>query len=364
MRSGADEAAPYTAVIVYLATAAHRYTPLIFLETIGRPLNARFRILDYTRASRVPALPPATYIFADLERLDSGQTAQACRLWETLSRDGRSRLLNDPARALRRFDLLHALHAAGLNPFDVFRIAEDRRPSRFPVFIRGEADHDGAIGGLLDTRSALEAAIADLVARGGTIAGKLIVEFVDVRDRDGFYHKYSAFRVGPRIVASDLDFSRDWVAKPAAPESTHAAHYAAQEDYVRTNPHATALMAIFERARIDYGRIDYAIKDGRICVFEINTNPTILEARWTDPAWGSARRDFARSLVEALQAIDDVPGAGPKLALGESLRAAAAPCPYRVRLLLRDLLHGAGLAALEAPLVRTIRRLRGAPRKH
>ncbi len=351
-------------MIVYLTTTAHRYTPLIFLETVGHALNDRFRILDYDGAFRMQALAPATYIFADLERLDADTMARARGLWTALSRDGRSRLLNDPARALRRFDLLHALHEEGLNPFGAFRVAQDARPSRFPVFLRGEADHDGAIGGLLDSPGALDAAIAALARSGAALADKLIVEFVDVRDGDGFYHKYSAFRVGTRIVAGDLDFSRDWVAKPEAPESPVAAHYAAQEDYVRSNPHAGALMAIFERARIDYGRIDYALKDGRICTFEINTNPTILEAHWTDPSWGAARRDFAAALADALLAIDDVPGAGPAYRLRESLRAASTPAPYRGRLLARDLLHGLGLAALERPLVRAIRRLRGSPRKH
>jgi hypothetical protein len=351
-------------MIVYLATAAHRYTPLVFLETVGHALNARVSILDYERAFAIEGAPPATYIFSDLERLDGAATAQAVRLWQRLAAGGRARLLNDPARVLRRFELLRALHNSGVNPFDVYRLTEARRPARYPVFLRGESDHDGAIGGLLDSPAALDTAVAELIARGGARAGTLAVEFVDVADGAGFYHKYSAFRVGDRIVASDLDFSRNWVAKPAAPESENPAHYTAQDDYVRANPHATALMAIFKRAEIDYGRIDYAMKDGRICVFEINTNPTILEARWHDPAWVSARRYFAAELADALRALDDVPGRGPRLGLRASLKAARAPGTYRTRLMIRDVLQGLGLIALERPLVRAIRRLRGSPAKH
>jgi hypothetical protein len=348
-------------VIVYLSTAAHRYTLLAFLETVGHALNARVRIVDYERAFAIQGAPPATYIFSDLERLDAAATAQAVRLWQRLAAGGRARLLNDPARVLRRFDLLRALYDSELNPFDVYRLTEPRRPARYPVFLRGEADHDGAISGLLGSPDALDKAVAELVARGESLAGKLAVEFVDVGDRRGFYHKYSAFRVGDRIVASDLDFSRNWVAKPAVPESDDPAHYTAQHDYVRANPHAAALMAIFERAHIDYGRIDYAMKDDRIVVFEINTNPTILEARWHDPAWVSARRHFATELTAALRAIDDVPGRGPRFAMRGSLTTARAPGTYRTRLLLRDVLQGLGLIALERPLVRVIRRLRGSP---
>lgn len=350
-------------MIVYLTTAAHRYTPLIFLETVGRALNARFRIIDYERAVGLPHLPPATYIFADLERLDADTTERAGTMWNDLGRDGRSRRLNDPGRAMRRFDLLRMLHDAGLNPFDVYRLTEGRRPRRFPVFVRGESDHEGAITPLLASPAELDAAIADMTARGVAVDDKLIVEFVDVRDADGYYHKYSAFRVGPRIVASDLDFSRDWVAKPAAPETTRRGHFAAELDYVRTNPHRAQLMAIFERAQIDYGRIDYAIKDGRLCVFEINTNPTVLDARWNDPGWVAARRESAAALADALLAID-TPGSGPRLTLRASLRAFATPAPYRLRLLARDVLHGLGLATLEPPLVRAIRHVRGSPRKH
>jgi hypothetical protein len=35
-------------------------------------------------------------------------------------------------------------------------------------------------------------------------------------------------------------------------------------------------LPIFDQAAIAYGRIDYTIVDGRIQIFEINTNPTIL----------------------------------------------------------------------------------------
>lgn len=345
-------------MIVYLTTIGHRYTPLIFLETVGHALNAQVCITGYERACAFTAAAPATYIFTDLERLDEGATAQAVRLWRRLADDGRSRLLNDPARALRRFELLRCLHDCGVNPFDVYRLTDSRRPVRYPVFLRNEADHSGAIGGLLDSPASLDAAIADMTARGVTREGKLAVEFVDVADGAGFYHKYSAFRVGARIIASDLDFSRHWVAKPATPESDDPAHYAAQEAYVRTNPHADALMAIFERAHIDYGRIDYAMKDGRICAFEINTNPTILEARWNDPAWVDARQLFAAKLVDALRAIDDVPGPGPRYALRARMNSARTPAPYRGRLLVRDVLQALGMLALERPLVRVVRRLR------
>jgi hypothetical protein len=46
-------------------------------------------------------------------------------------------------------------------------------------------------------------------------------------------------------------------------------------DYLVTNPHEAQLREIFELAHVEYGRIDYAMKDGRLQTWEINLNPTI-----------------------------------------------------------------------------------------
>jgi hypothetical protein len=46
-------------------------------------------------------------------------------------------------------------------------------------------------------------------------------------------------------------------------------------EFVSQNPHHEQLLKIFELAGVEYGRIDYAIKDGRVQTWEINLNPTI-----------------------------------------------------------------------------------------
>jgi hypothetical protein len=45
--------------------------------------------------------------------------------------------------------------------------------------------------------------------------------------------------------------------------------------YLHDNPHERELRQVCELARIDYGRIDYAVVDGRIQVWEINSNSWI-----------------------------------------------------------------------------------------
>jgi hypothetical protein len=52
-------------------------------------------------------------------------------------------------------------------------------------------------------------------------------------------------------------------------------------------------MARFELAGIEYGRIDYGIKDGRIQVREINKNPTLVNPdQLDDPTRGPLHQGF------------------------------------------------------------------------
>jgi len=66
-------------------------------------------------------------------------------------------------------------------------------------------------------------------------------------------------------------------------------------EYVTTNPHQKQLSEIFELAQVEYGRIDYAMKDGRVQTWEINLNPTI----------GRGLRPRSRNIPAELDAIRD-----------------------------------------------------------
>jgi len=267
-------------MIFYLSRKHHQYTirdrlrdevmPLPWREELLR----RLRLLSYEDAFRLKALPVGTYIFTDLDRLNSEQTERAAILWEALRSSGHDlKILNHPVRSMRRFELLRQLRERGINDFDVCRLT-DRRPLRFPVFIRRETEHLGSLTPLLRSPDELERAIEALVASGANREDKLIVEYREVVDSRGLYHRYGAYIIGGRISAGNLLFNRDWVVKRSGRELLHGEFRAAEEQYVATNPHEVILRPIFALARIDYGRMDYAMVDGRIQVFEINTNPT------------------------------------------------------------------------------------------
>jgi len=277
-------------MIYYLSRKHHQYTMRKRLRDVAIPvpwreeLLRRLRLLSYEDAFRLKALPVGTYIFTDLDRLNSEQTERAAILWEALRSSGHDlKILNHPVRSMRRFELLRQLRERGINDFDVCRLT-DRRPLRFPVFIRRESEHLGSLTPLLRSPEELEAAIETLVASGANRDDKLIVEYREVVDSRGLYHRYGAYIIGGRSSSCNLLFSRDWEVKGWVPEFSHGEFLAADKEYIATNPHEALLRPIFSLARIDYGRMDYAMVDGRIQVFEINTNPVASTAEALLPA--------------------------------------------------------------------------------
>jgi len=345
-------------MIFYLATEAHLYTTDVFLETLGRELAGRIRPLSYERAARMASLPAGSYIFADLDRLVPARTRQAAALWRAL-RENRPgcRLLNDPIRCLRRYELLRRLHLAGINDFNAYRLTEGARSFRFPVFLRGEADHDGPLTPLLHSDDELQAAIEKLAAEGDSREDKLIIEFRDVSDGDGVYHRYGAIIIGTEILPGEAYFSRDWVVKGTSTDCHGADFRAASRRYTETNPWAQAVRPIFEMAQIEYGRMDFAVTDGRVQVFEINTNPVLLLAGdLDDPERRPTVARYAGNLVRAFRELDAVAASGRRIPVRAGGPVADRPWTARLRLMLQGALRGLGLGRLERPVIGVLRR--------
>src|SRR5438094_53410 len=130
-------------MIHVLVTRAHAYTLQQYLETWGRDARGILVPLFYEELAFGPRLAPGTYIFSDLERLNDAQMELARSAWRQLAaRADDFRLLNDPSKALRRYELLSALHAAGINRFAAHRLNNGSMPQKFPLFLRRESEHD------------------------------------------------------------------------------------------------------------------------------------------------------------------------------------------------------------------------------
>jgi hypothetical protein len=180
----------------------------------------------------------------------------------------------------------------------------------FPVFLRTDNEHLGPLTGLIHTKPELERAISFAILTGREAGRLLVVEFCDVSDATGRFRKYAAFRVGTRIIPRHLLVGCDWMQKANCGAAADEQTVAEEMEYLRANPHAAELMAIFEAAHIDYGRIDYGLKDGRINVWEINTNPTVIAMTTPyHPLRDEANRYFSERITPAFHAIDsDPPG--------------------------------------------------------
>ncbi|HZW52635.1 MAG TPA: hypothetical protein VFF00_01310 [Candidatus Elarobacter sp.] len=288
-------------MIVYLTTRGHRFTMRMYLDSWGRPLADRIVPLTYDDVLAARSLRAATYVFADLERLAPAEASAAGAVHEALRAHG-MHTLNDPRRSLRRYDLLRALRARGSNQFAAYRV-DDAGAARFPVFVRCENDHGGSRTSLLHDPPALAAAIDGLVRDGLAADELLVTEFCDTADGAGIYRKFSAFIVGDRVVPRHVFFSRRWMLK--VPDLVTDALVAEERTYVETNPHEHELRAIFDLAGLEWGRIDYGVRDGALQIWEINTNPQLLSFQdGGGPRRMPSHARVAVALQEALAAID------------------------------------------------------------
>jgi hypothetical protein len=300
---------PFHDLIIYVCPHRRRRVFTAYSESWGAPLRDCLRLVSYEQLFRMTELPCATYIFADLERLSAAERERAAAVWDLLqSAWPDCRLLNHPLRARRRFSLLRTLHKEGINAFDVYRAEEDRRPSRFPVFVRRENSHSKPLSDLLFSAGELAAVEQDLagrIARDDT----LITEFLNEPDPEGRFWKYSAFVFDGRIVPAHLFVENQWCVK--APALVDEGIVEAEYRFVSDNPHEEVLKRVARIARIDYGRIDYGVVRGAPQIYEINTHPRIMASNDAHFEQRVRARELSAGLIEeAFRTIDTTSDAG------------------------------------------------------
>ena len=281
-------------MICFWVTRSGSFGIEAYRDNRGRDIADRFHVSLYEETGETARFPACTQIYAALDRLTPQQREIASLLYDAHARVApHAARLNDPRRTLRRFELLQALHASGINAYRVYHATEWRTVNRFPVFIRHMHDHDGPRTPLLFTRGQVFAALCGLVLKGFHRDDLMVVEFCDT-SRQGMYRKLSAFNVGGRIMASHLLESRRWCVKSAHDEPNVATLEEGLR-FVHENPHEAWLRRVFAVAHTDYGRVDYGIVDGVPQVWEINLNPTIGRAP------GSSRKPAADPRVQQLR---------------------------------------------------------------
>jgi hypothetical protein len=231
----------------------------------------------------------------------------AVALWDRLEAEPRTVGHNDPRRGNDRFSFLRLLNRSGMNDFNAYPASLMARTIRFPVFVRHRWDHSGALTSLIDGPWKLR---LELLKRAITSSGDLsdphlkdllIVEHLDV-SVDGIFRKYSAFRVGDRIIPRHVFFSWNWMQKGAdliEPELLEE-----EERYVSDNPHEKQLRDYFDLANLKWGRIDYGLFGDRLQAWEINTGPGIVPPGEWGPRAG-VHELFLGRLRAALEELEE-----------------------------------------------------------
>ncbi len=276
-------------MIYFLSTRRHDYTVRWYLEDVGKAFASEITPISYLNLHRCwdwkrGQWHSGTYLFTDIERLPKMMRTLAGRFHQGLERSG-NRVLNDPSSTLDRFGLLTRLNSLGINEFAVHRLTDELSKIRYPAFARCADDHRGKLSEPVADADSMRRCLNELKRTKAGRRANIIIEHVDVGDARGIYRKYSAMRVGDAIIPRHLFFADQWHVK--AWQRMEPELLAEEQRYIHTNPHEAELRRIFDIADIQFGRIDYGMHNGKIQVWEINTNP-VLPVRFGDG--GDARR--------------------------------------------------------------------------
>ena len=283
-----------------------------YLALWGTGLVGRMEVLPYEDLPNRTSLPAGAYILSALDQLEPEGLRLVGEAYEQLTGAGQGvRVLNHPVKTLRRYDLLEELYRAGLNRHRAVRAGAEFSTLRYPVFLREEHRHTSTLTGLLHTPAEVEAELGRALVRGLRVEDLLVMEFFETVDSDGFYRKYAAFVVGGEVIPRSLNHGRSWALKHSGTDFTREM-LDEERRYVLANPHESQLQRIFAAGGVEYGRIDYSVRDGVVETWEINLNPTIGRGRYStgkipeamQPFREEARNRFKTRFQAALEAVD------------------------------------------------------------
>lgn len=292
-------------MIYFITTFSHRRTHRLVSSEV-----APFRTITYPFLFRRRSLPKATYIFTDFDRLNFLQLELAANLYRQLQEAG-CRVLNNPAAALMRLELLRMLYRRGVNSFQAWPAEEMEDVDRFPVFLRTRAAHRGNLTDLIEDKTSLKLKLEEMQRLGHPVSNLMIVEYRAATIEAGIYRKLAIYKVGDELIPVPSAHQDSWMVKFGQQGAASAEAYESDLEQVRTGPYKAAADEVFRLANVDYGRLDYSIVDGKPTFYEINTNPMIkypVEHPYQDRF--RAFEITRQSYNEALLSLDSRQGSG------------------------------------------------------
>ncbi|GEM_PF-1320178 len=261
-------------MINILVTEDNRYTIDNYLENRGSGLVGVLTPITYEELPALECLKCNHLIFSDLDLVSENHKLALRELAEYLSTTD-IKVFNQPGTVLDRFHLLRCLFEKGINPHNVYRTNEPLDNIKYPVFIRHKDYHKGPITPLIHNIDELHRHLLSLRVTGHSVESIIIVEFVNTITNSGFYKKYSALKIGDKIIPRHLGYDKQWNVKANGDQSYKltSEYLSDWTEYVMKFPHEEWVRDVFNHANIDYGRIDYGEKEGRLIAWEINLNP-------------------------------------------------------------------------------------------
>jgi hypothetical protein len=173
------------------------------------------------------------------------------------------------------------------------------------VFVREQTHHGSPLTDLLRTQEELDANLERIAAQGIPAGAIMIVEYAAEPIRENMFRKFGVFRVGNAIVPHHVIFEDRWLVKYGDDKRMADEDRQAEAEFIHGNPHGDQLRHAFDLARIEYGRADYGIVDGKIQIYEINTNPHVTYDRVYLTDLKRETYELAEAmLLEALIALD------------------------------------------------------------
>ncbi len=291
-------------MIYFITKAKNSYGLISFLNTWGGNLKKQQKHLPIEKLVRKKKLFSGTYILTDFDVLSKSQIEILNRIYSEMNKYPQQfKILNHPAVSINRISFLNKLYKNQLNDFRCFPSTELPKDIIFPVFIRKGIGHDGKITDLITTHKKLKELIEKFEAEGFTRSNLLVTEFIDTSDNNGIFRKYSAFLVDDIIVPRHIFFSIKWMIKSA--DITNKAFIEEELNYIKSNPHEEELKKIFAFAGMKYGRIDYAVTNNKLVIWEINSNPMIASSSSLKKSKRKPIHDiFAEKFVSAFLRLD------------------------------------------------------------
>ena len=134
-------------MIHFLVPAAQDVFIKDYLAVFGTTLREHFGVLRYEDLARHKEFTRGTYVLSTLDQLSKTTAALLSEIHQQLAHTEGFRFLNHPTTTLQRFDLLTELNRRGFNQFRVARAGTNHN-LRFPVFLRHERLHEGALSPL------------------------------------------------------------------------------------------------------------------------------------------------------------------------------------------------------------------------